>query len=196
MNDEMENDNVNPETTDMNLENEQANEVAENSEKDGETIQAESNQDPALKIAELQAKADDANDKYLRLYSEFDNFRKRTAKERLDLIATAGQDVFKIIIPLLDDFERAIKNNENTEDLEAVKEGFKQIYNKTLSSAASKGLEAIVSTGTAFDADLHEAITNIPAPSDDMKGKVVDEIEKAYKLNGKVIRFAKVIVGQ
>jgi molecular chaperone GrpE len=193
MNDEMENDNINPEATDMNLEKEQANEMVENNE----TNQPENNQeDPALKIAELQAKADDANDKYLRLYSEFDNFRKRTAKERLDLIATAGQDVFKIIIPLLDDFERAIKNNENTEDIEAVKEGFKQIYNKTLSSANSKGLEAIISTGTAFDADLHEAITNIPAPNEDLKGKVVDEIEKAYKLNGKVIRFAKVIVGQ
>jgi molecular chaperone GrpE len=193
MNDEMENDNINPEATDMNLEKEQANEMVENNE----TNQPENNQeDPALKIAELQAKADDANDKYLRLYSEFDNFRKRTAKERLDLIATAGQDVFKIIIPLLDDFERAIKNNESTEDLEAVKEGFKQIYNKTLSSANSKGLEAIISTGSAFDADLHEAITNIPAPSEDMKGKVVDEVEKAYKLNGKVIRFAKVIVGQ
>jgi molecular chaperone GrpE len=193
MNDEMENDKINPEATDMNLENEQANEVVENNE----ATQPENNQeDPALKIAELQAKADDANDKYLRLYSEFDNFRKRTAKERLDLIATAGQDVFKIIIPLLDDFERAIKNNESTEDIEAVKEGFKQIYNKTLSSANSKGLEAIVSTGTAFDADLHEAITNIPAPSEDLKGKVVDEVEKAYKLNGKVIRFAKVIVGQ
>jgi molecular chaperone GrpE len=192
MNDEMENDNINPEAMDMNLENEQAGEVVENSE----VNQVDTNQDPALKIAELQAKADDANDKYLRLYSEFDNFRKRTAKERLDLIATAGQDVFKIIIPLLDDFERAIKNNENTEDLEAVKEGFQQIYNKTLSSATSKGLEAIISTGTAFDADLHEAITNIPAPSEDLKGKVVDEVEKAYKLNGKVIRFAKVIVGQ
>jgi molecular chaperone GrpE len=192
MNDEMENDNINPEAMDMNLENEQAGEVVENSE----VNQVDNNQDPALKIAELQAKADDANDKYLRLYSEFDNFRKRTAKERLDLIATAGQDVFKIIIPLLDDFERAIKNNENTEDLEAVKEGFQQIYNKTLSSATSKGLEAIISTGTAFDADLHEAITNIPAPSEDLKGKVVDEVEKAYKLNGKVIRFAKVIVGQ
>jgi molecular chaperone GrpE len=192
MNDEMENENVNPEATDMNLDQEQVNDVVENNE----VNQPENNQDPALKIAELQAKADDANDKYLRLYSEFDNFRKRTAKERLDLIATAGQDVFKIIIPLLDDFERAIKNNENTEDLEAVKEGFKQIYNKTLSSANSKGLEAIVSTGTPFDADLHEAITNIPAPNEEMKGKVVDEIEKAYKLNGKVIRFAKVIIGQ
>jgi molecular chaperone GrpE len=152
--------------------------------------------DPALVIAELQAKLDDANDKYLRIYSEFDNFRKRTAKERLDLIATAGQDVFKIVISLLDDFERAIKVNENTEDLTAVKEGFKQIYNKTLSSSQSKGLEAMVSVGQLFDDSLHEAITNIPSPSEDMKGKVIDEVEKAYKLNGKVIRFAKVVVGQ
>ncbi len=154
------------------------------------------NEDPALVIAELQAKADEANDRYLRLYSEFDNYRKRTAKERLDLIATAGQDVFKLIIPMIDDFERAIKVNEGTEDISAVKEGFKQIYNKIVSATTSKGLEQIISVGQVFDADLHEAITNIPAPTEDLKGKVVDEVEKAYKLNGKVIRFAKVIVGQ
>jgi molecular chaperone GrpE len=192
MNEEVQKETENQDNVELNKEN--AAESAESNTTSANTN--ETNQDPALVIAELQAKADDANDKYLRLYSEFDNFRKRTAKERLDLIATAGQDVFKIIIPLLDDFERAIKVNEATEDLVAVKEGFKQIYNKTLSSALSKGLEAVVSIGSTFDADLHEAITNIPAPTDDLKGKVVDEVEKAYKLNGKVIRFAKVIVGQ
>jgi molecular chaperone GrpE len=192
MNEEIQKETENQDNVELNKET-----AAEQAESTAAATNAtETNQDPALVIAELQAKADDANDKYLRLYSEFDNFRKRTAKERLDLIATAGQDVFKIIIPLLDDFERAIKVNETTEDLLAVKEGFKQIYNKTLSSASSKGLEAVVSIGSTFDADLHEAITNIPAPTDDLKGKVVDEVEKAYKLNGKVIRFAKVIVGQ
>ncbi len=169
------------------------NETAQEAEK--ETIK-EGGQDPALVIAELQAKADEANDRYMRIYSEFDNYRKRTAKERLDLIATAGQDVFKLMIPLIDDFERAIKVNEDTEDISAVKEGFKQIYNKLMSSTSSKGLEQVSVIGHTFDADLHEAITNIPAPTEDLKGKVVDEIEKAYKLNGKVIRFAKVIVGQ
>jgi molecular chaperone GrpE len=167
-----------------------------NSDKTEEASEKSQQVDMTLVIAELQAKADEANDKYLRLYSEFDNFRKRTAKERLDLIATAGQDVFKIVIALLDDFERAIKVNENTEDINAVKEGFKQIYNKTITSSNSKGLESIVSIGQTFDDSLHEAITNIPASSEDLKGKVVDEIEKAYKLNGKVIRFAKVVVGQ
>jgi molecular chaperone GrpE len=160
------------------------------------TIVNDNDQDTALVIAELQAKADEYNDRYMRLYSEFDNYRKRTAKERLDLIATAGQDVFKLIIPLIDDFERAIRVNEDTEDINAVKEGFKQIYNKLISSTHNKGLEQVSAIGQAFDADLHEAITNIPAPTEDLKGKVVDEIEKAYKLNGKVIRFAKVIVGQ
>ncbi len=192
MNEEVQKETENQDNVELNKET-AAEQVESNT---AATNATETNQDPALVTAELQAKADEANDKYLRLYSEFDNFRKRTAKERLDLIATAGQDVFKIIIPLLDDFERAIKVNETTEDLLAVKEGFKQIYNKTLSSASSKGLEAVISIGSTFDADLHEAITNIPAPTEDLKGKVVDEVEKAYKLNGKVIRFAKVIVGQ
>jgi molecular chaperone GrpE len=169
------------------------NEAAFESEK---TVDKTANDDSALVIAELQVKADEANDRYLRLYSEFDNYRKRTAKERLDLIATAGQDVFKLMIPLIDDFERAIKVNEETDDISAVKEGFKQIYNKIVSATTSRGLEQVSSIGQVFDADLHEAITNIPAPTEDLKGKVVDEVEKAYKLNGKVIRFAKVIVGQ
>lgn len=147
------------------------------------------------KIAELEAKLAEANDKYLRLYSEFDNFRKRSARERVELIKTAGEDVFKVVLPVIDDFERAIKANETATDLAALNEGFHLIYNKFKSSLKHQGLEVMESIGKPFDADLMEAITSIPAPSEDMKGKVIDEIEKGYSLHGKVIRFAKVVTG-
>ena len=148
-----------------------------------------------LKIAELQAKADELNDKYLRLYSEFDNFRKRTAKEKIDLIQTGGEDVFKSILPVMDDFERAIKSNNDTTNVKAVNDGVNLIYNKLKSTLTQKGLEEMKALGETFNADIHEAITNIPAPAEDQKGKVLDELEKGYMLNGKIIRFAKVIIG-
>lgn len=146
-------------------------------------------------IAELKAKADEVNDKYLRLYSEFDNFRKRTAKEKVELMQTAGEDVFKSILPVLDDFERAIKSNNETTDVKAVTDGVNLIFNKFKSTLTHKGLSEMKTVGEVFDADVHEAITNIPAPSDDLKGKVVEELEKGYSLNGKIIRFAKVVIG-
>ena len=136
------------------------------------------------------------NDKYLRLYSEFDNFRRRTNKERLDLIKTASEDVFKSILPIIDDFERAIKANENSEDSVAIKEGIQLIYNKLKSMSSQKGLVSFDSIGEVFNPDLMEAITHIPAANDEQKGKVIDDIEKGYKLGDKVIRFAKVIVAQ
>lgn len=148
------------------------------------------------KIAELEAKVAELNDKYLRLYSEFDNFRKRTTKERIDLINTAGEDIFKNLLPVLDDFERAIKSNAETTDIQSVNDGVNLIFNKFKSVLTAKGLQEMKSHGETFDADIHEAITNIPAPSDDLKGKVVDELEKGYMLNGKIIRFAKVVIGQ
>ena len=144
---------------------------------------------------ELAEKAGELNDKYLRLYSEFDNYRKRTAKERIELIKTAGEDILKFFLPVADDFERALKFNETAADLKVVNEGFNLIYNKFKATLNQKGIEQMESLGKPFDPDLHEAITNIPAPSEDMKGKVIDEVEKGYYLNGKVIRFAKVIVG-
>jgi molecular chaperone GrpE len=144
---------------------------------------------------DYEAKIAELNDRYLRLYSEFDNFRKRTIKEKSDIIRSAGEDVFKAIIPTLDDFERAIKANETVEDATPIKEGMVLIYNKLLASCTSKGLEAMHSLGNPFNSDVMEAITHIPSPSEDMKGKVVDDIEKGYKLGDKVIRFAKVIVG-
>ena len=136
-----------------------------------------------------------ANDRYLRLYAEFDNFRRRTAKEREDARKSEGKDVIVSLLPVLDDFDRAIRSMENSTDVTAVKEGVALIQNKLKNVLAQKGLKEMQSIGTAFDPEIHEAITNIPAPSDDLKGKVVDEMEKGYYLNDNVIRFAKVIVG-
>jgi molecular chaperone GrpE len=147
-------------------------------------------------LLELKAKLEEVNDKYLRLYSEFDNFRKRTAKEKVELMQSAGEDVFKSILPVLDDFERAIKSNTETTDIKAVNDGVNLIFNKLKSTLTQKGLTEMNAVGSTFDPDVHEAITNIPAPSEDLKGKVVEELEKGYSLNGKIIRFAKVVIGQ
>jgi len=136
-----------------------------------------------------------ANDKYLRLYAEFDNFRRRTNKERAELLQTAGKEVIVSLLPLLDDFERAARSMENATDINAVKEGVVLVQNKLNNILSQKGLKPMESIGHPFDAELHEAITNIPAPADEEKGKVIDEMEKGYYLNDKVIRFAKVIVG-
>ena len=151
--------------------------------------------DDTGKLIEAEKKLAEINDKYIRLYSEFDNFKKRTLKERIELIHSAGEDVFKLILPLLDDFERAIKANETAKDINAVTEGVKLVQQKFLNSLTSRGMEEMKALGEEFNSDLHEAITNLPAATEDMKGKVVEVVEKGYLLNGKVIRFAKVIVG-
>ena len=136
------------------------------------------------------------NDKYLRLYSEYDNYRKRTNKERIELIGSAGTDILKDLLPIMDDFERAILHNETAEDLAAIKEGMKLIYEKFKSTLNNKGLVALESKGKPFDSEFHEAIANVPAPEKNLVGKVVDDVEKGYLLNDKVIRYAKVVVGQ
>ncbi len=136
-----------------------------------------------------------ANDKYLRLYAEFDNFRRRTIKERQELLQTAGLDVIVSLLPVLDDFDRASRHMENSTDVKAVKEGVVFIQQKLKNILGQKGLKEMQSIGTAFDPELHEAITNIPAPNDEQKGKVLDEAEKGYYLNEKVARHAKVVVG-
>jgi len=144
----------------------------------------------------FEDKFNELNDKYLRLYSEFDNYRKRTSKERLELFKTAGQDIITDLLPVLDDFDRAIHNLENDDHNESVQTGVNLIYNKFKNILEGKGLKHFVSIEEMFDPEIHEAITKIPAPNKKMKGKVVDEIEKGYKLNDKVIRFAKVVVGE
>lgn len=172
--------------------NQQENKQEEvNNEQEGnvETSAVENESDVA------QAQIKELNERYLRLYSEFDNYKKRTSKERVELIKTAGVEIIAEMIPVLDDFERAIKSNEKLEDMQAIKDGVKLIYNKFSGSLTKKGLEPMESINAEFNPDLHEAITNIPAPSEDLKGKVIDELEKGYFLHGKVIRFAKVVVG-
>jgi len=153
------------------------------------------NQDPSAgKTDSWQEKYADINDRYLRLYSEFDNFRKRSAKERIDFAKTASADIFSALLPILDDFDRAAKATEMATDIDVVKEGMHLIYQKMRNLMTSKGLEEMSALNEAFDPELHEAITSIPAPDPSLKGKVLDELEKGYSLNGKVIRFAKVVV--
>ncbi|MCB0804817.1 MAG: nucleotide exchange factor GrpE [Bacteroidales bacterium] len=148
------------------------------------------------KESDLQQKLDEINDKYLRLYSEYDNYRKRTSKEKLDLVKTASSEVIKELLPVLDDMERAIKSSEEATECQSLKEGFILIHNKLRSTLEKKGLKVIESVGETFDTDFHEAITFIPAPSEDLKGKVVEEVEKGYLLNEKVIRYTKAVIGQ
>ncbi|MDX9905731.1 MAG: nucleotide exchange factor GrpE [Bacteroidales bacterium] len=144
-----------------------------------------------------QAKYDEVNDKYLRMYSEFDNYRKRTLKEKVELSKTASEEIIVALLPVIDDLERALATGFKTEDGKEVvmMEGLTLIYQKFKGLLVQRGLEPVPSVGEAFDVDFHDALTNIPAPSDDLKGKVIDEIEKGYKLNGKVIRYSKVVVG-
>ncbi len=138
----------------------------------------------------------DMKDKYLRLYAEFDNYRKRTLREREELIKTAAEGTIKAILPTLDDFERAIKAAKAGNDDNSIIEGIVLIYEKLLRSLEQQGLKVMESDGQAFDPDLHEALTKVPSPNDDMKGKVFETIEKGYYLREKIIRYAKVVVGQ
>jgi molecular chaperone GrpE len=163
------------------------------SEPQAETSQPQ--QEPADPLKDLQTKYDELNDKYLRLYSDFDNFRRRTAKERIDLLRSGGEDIFKLLIPVLDDFERAMKNMDTAQDVPSVKQGVELIYHKLNRELTNKGLKPMEAIGQPFDPEFHEALTQVPAPSEDMKNKVIDEMERGYFLNDKVIRFAKVVVG-
>ena len=145
-------------------------------------------------LSKTEEELSEMKDKYLRLFSDFENFRRRTSKERLELMKSGGEDVMTALLPVMDDLERAKQATENVTDVKAVKEGLDLVFNKLANVLQQKGLKAMEATGQPFDADLHEAITQIPA-GDEMKGKVVDEVEKGYYLNDKVIRFAKVVIG-
>lgn len=158
--------------------------------KQEEQVQQEEKKEltPEEKFAEL-------NDKHLRLHAEFENFKRRTAKERIELYKTAGEDVLNTLLPILDDFERAIKAKTDAGEELKEEEGVLLIYNKMKAALEQKGLKAMEdAVGQELNTDFHEAITNIPAPSEDMKGKIIDVIEKGYFLNDKVIRYAKVVV--
>ncbi len=156
-----------------------------------------------LKIQEMEKALENAkiekaelNDRFLRLYSEFDNYKKRVNKEKLDLISTASEKVFVNLLPVIDDFERAIAANEKAEDAEAIKEGFVLIYNKMLQLLKRFDVEEIAAKGEPFNTDFHEAITHFPTDKEEDKGKVIDVTEKGYKIKDKVIRYSKVVVGQ
>lgn len=163
---------------------------------DGETA-VENAEGPAADNAEpdLEAALEAANDKYVRLYAEFDNYKRRTAKERVALIQSAGKDVISSLLPILDDFDRALKAMEQATDVDSIREGIVLVSQKLKKTLGQQGLKEMESVGKPFDADLQEAITSVPAPSDDLKGKVIDEIEKGYFLNDLVLRHAKVVVG-
>ncbi|HZK07884.1 MAG TPA: nucleotide exchange factor GrpE [Bacteroidales bacterium] len=150
------------------------------------------------RINELEGNLAELSDKYLRLFSEFDNYRKRTNKERIELLDTASAGLIKELLPVLDDFDRAMQLLDDADDPKVASsvEGMRLIYNKLKNLLMRSGLEPMKSIGETFDTDFHEAITNIPAPAPDLVGKVVDEIQKGYMLKGKVIRFARVVVGQ
>ena len=173
---------------------------SENSEKECDVTENELNSvESAVELTveeQLQEDLAKEKDKFLRLFAEFENFKKRTTKERIELFRTANEEVLQAILPVLDDFDRAMVEITKSED-EILLKGVELIHEKLKNTLVSKGLEqVVVKAGDAFNADFAEAITQIPAPSDDMKGKVVDVIEKGYKLGDKIIRFPKVVIGQ
>ena len=146
---------------------------------------------------QLQEELAKEKDKFMRLFAEFENYKRRTSKERIDLFKTASQDVVVAMLPILDDFERALSHIEDDKEAEELRKGVLLIYNKLLSTLSQKGLTVIeLKAGDAFDADVHEAITQIEAPDKALKGKIVDVIEKGYKLGEKIIRFPKVVIGR
>lgn len=167
------------------------NEAVESAETDNSADSTELNTEESLK-----QQVDELNDKYIRLLAEFDNFKRRTAKERIELFKVANAETLKALITVLDDFDRAQKSMSIATDVEALREGLNLVHAKLKNTLQAQGLTEMESSiGKVFDTDNHEAVTNIPAPSEEMKGKVIDELEKGYLLNEKVIRFAKVVVG-
>jgi len=178
------------------------------SKKDIENEQVESTQAEADEAQEqvleeqtteekLETEIKQEKDKFLRLFAEFENYKRRTAKERIELFSTASEDVMKNLLPVLDDFERALAHIDEDKEAEELRKGVLLIYQKLIKTLEQKGLKLMeVRKGDTFNADNHEAITQIPAPSDDLKGKIIDIVEKGYLLGEKVIRFPKVVIGQ
>jgi molecular chaperone GrpE len=152
--------------------------------------------EPLSELDQANADLADQKDKYLRLMAEFDNYKRRTAKERMELIQTAGKDVIVSLLDVLDDCDRAEKQLSSTADIAVQKEGIQLVFNKIRSTMQAKGLTPMESIGKDFDVELHEAITEVPVTDEKQKGKVIDEVTKGYALNDKIIRFAKVVVGK
>lgn len=174
--------------------------VTENAEQQAAAEAAEEQQevaDPVMQELEAaKATIEEQKDKYLRLSAEFDNYRKRTLKEKAELIKNGGEKAISAILPILDDLERALQNMQKTDDVKAMYEGIDLIYQKFLKGLSQEGLQKMEPVGEVFDTDYHEAVALVPAPSEDQKGKVLDCVQTGYKLNDKVIRHAKVVVAQ
>ena len=167
---------------------EEVSQTQDNQEVVEETVKEEPTPEELIKVEK---------DKFLRLFAEFENYKKRTTKERIELFKTAGQEVMTSLLPVVDDFERALSHIDDDKEADELKKGVELIYQKFYKTLEQKGLSKIeTNPGDTFDAEVHEAITQIPAPSDDLKGKVIDCIEKGYKLGDKIIRYPKVVIGQ
>lgn len=169
-----------------------AEESSVNEQPSGNEVDTEQ-EDPTQK---LQQELEEQKDKYIRLFAEFDNFKRRNAKERIELIQTAGKEVITSMLDVLDDCDRAENQLQKSEDIAQIKEGVQLVFGKLRNTLQSKGLKAMESIGTTFDVEKHEAITEIPAPTEALKDKIVDEVQKGYYLNDKIIRFAKVVLGK
>ena len=162
-----------------------------------EQQQVEQQEEEQTVEEKLQGELQTEKDKFLRLFAEFENYKRRTSKERVELFRTASEEVMVSMLPVLDDFERALAHIEDDKEAEELRKGVLLIYQKLISTLEQKGLSPIkIEQGDVFDADNHEAVTQIPAPNEDLKGKIIDVIEKGYKLGDKIIRFPKVIIGQ
>lgn len=185
---------MNEETLNQEAENTSENETQQTVNTENETVEAKN--ETQLAIEKLQAEKEELNDKYLRLFAEFQNYKRRTSKERIELMQTAGRDTMVSLLPVLDDFARAKSAAESDDTTEVFSEGVQLVYDKLHKTLQQRGLKALESNGEVFDADLHEAITEIPAPTEEMKGKIIDTVEKGYALNDKIIRYAKVVVGK
>jgi len=172
-------------------------EVADQNEEAAENEQTQEQQASAgQELEALKMQNEELKDKYLRLYAEFENYKRRALKEKLDYMATAAQDTLTALLPVLDDFDRAKKAADAENSPEPFSEGVALVYHKLSTTLKNKGLTAMESTGKAFDPEFHEAVVEIPAPSEEMKGKVIDTIETGYQLKDKIIRYAKVVVGK
>ena len=169
---------------------------AQDAENTDEQAANESEETPEDKIAQLTKQIEDEKKEYLFLMAEFDNFRKRTIREKAELIRNGAEKALGDMLPIVDDFERAIKANENADDIDAVKEGFSLIYNKFIKYLKKNQVKAMQSTGCEFNTEMHEAVTTFPAPDESMKGKIIDTVLTGYTINDKVLRHAKVVVGQ
>lgn len=185
------------------LDNQESTDAVENEEGlTEEQKQSETDENPETESSEqdelsvLKNELEELKDKHLRLQAEFDNYRRRTLKEKAELISSAGEKVLKDLLPVIDDLDRAMESTATAQDIDAVREGLDLIVNKFQNFLKTNGVSEIEAKEQDFDADKHEAVTKFPAPSEDLKGKVIDVVQKGYTLNGKVMRFAKVVVGE